>query len=590
MPNVGLKLMLVLAAAADIALGLYLISKSELVKKHFVSAAALSLAALGFVTLFVKYDPLLIGSGVYRFGTIDTPADRKPLYHQDGKTATISVKAADTVHVIATNGKPDAGMETDLKKPMSSDEITMVMLGAMPLFAKPDAQLVANIGFGSGLTTHILLGSQEIKRVDSIEIEPAMVEGSKFFGKRVERAHTDPRSNVIFDDAKSYFAGKQVKYDVIVSEPSNPWVAGVSSLFSEEFYRFIPKFLNDDGVLIQWIQIYETDTNVIGSILKAMDKHFVDYQAYAASNTDMIIIASPKRKLPAMSDKIFSMPALQADLSRVGLRSLADIESRYVGGTRYLRSYSQASRMAANSDYFPTLAHVAPKLRFMNASAVSLSQLPTQPIPVVELIEGRPRTYWRNDGYEDDQQSRVGQEAYAYYAHKAFVQNTMDVPIDTHQIYLLKHLPCQSSAQKTEIHAVYYETVVVRLAALSATKASELLSSARKIACVESLDPDFHRFHDAIASRDAPLMLKQSLILEERYAAQKLPVKAERHLRLGAVASAIAMKENDIAKSLLDKPLNQAGMTDAYAMSMAVLANYNLNEQRAEARRGKQTP
>jgi hypothetical protein len=85
-------------------------------------------------------------------------------------------------------------------------------------------------------------------------------------------------------------------------------------------------------------------------------------------------------------------------------------------------------------------------------------------------------------------------------------------------------------------------------------------------------------------------MLQQSLILEERYAAQKLPVKVERHLRLGAVASAIAMKEHDLASSLLSKPLTRAGITDVYSMTMAVLANYNTLEQRSEGRREKPTP
>ena len=82
------------------------------------------------------------------------------------------------------------------------------------------------IGFGSGLTTATLLGAPGLKQVDTIEIEQAMVDGANFFRPRVERAYADPRSRIIIDDAKSYFARARERYDLIVSEPSNPWVSG----------------------------------------------------------------------------------------------------------------------------------------------------------------------------------------------------------------------------------------------------------------------------------------------------------------------------------------------------------------------------
>src|SRR5690606_19436443 len=129
----------------------------------------------------------------------------------------------------------------------TDDEPTMILAAALPLAMMDKPDNVAVIGFGSGLTTHSLLGDPRIKSVNTIEIEQAMVDGARAFGPRVARAYNDPRSHVVIDDAKTHFAGQNKKFDLIISEPSNPWISGVGTLFSKEFYKFIPRHLNDDG-------------------------------------------------------------------------------------------------------------------------------------------------------------------------------------------------------------------------------------------------------------------------------------------------------------------------------------------------------
>ncbi|MGP1665308.1 MAG: spermine synthase, partial [Rhodanobacter sp.] len=159
---------------------------------------------------------------------------------------------------------------------------------------------VAVIGFGSGLTTHSLLGDPRVKSVDTIEIEQAMVDGARAFGPRVARAYTDPRSHVVIDDAKTHIASQNIKFDLIISEPSNPWISGVGTLFSKEFYKFIPRHLNEDGLFLQWLQLYEIDDELVGSVLRALTPTFSDYSAWISNNTDLIIIASPKGKVPRL--------------------------------------------------------------------------------------------------------------------------------------------------------------------------------------------------------------------------------------------------------------------------------------------------
>ena len=132
----------------------------------------------------------------------------------------IGLKNIKPTHIfIRTNGKSDAAIEMDLNDPPSPDEVTMTLTAALPLAVRPDAQTAAIIGFGSGISTHALLASPQLKRVDTIEIEAAMVEGAQHFRPRNERAYTDPRSHIIIDDAKAFFARSSARYDIIVSAP-----------------------------------------------------------------------------------------------------------------------------------------------------------------------------------------------------------------------------------------------------------------------------------------------------------------------------------------------------------------------------------
>src|SRR5207248_2663690 len=108
---------------------------------------------------------------------------------------------------------------------------------------------------------------------------------------RNSNAYADPRSHIVFDDAKTFFSTHNRKYDIVVSEPSNPWVSGVASLFTSEFYRYVRRYLEPGGVLVQWFQLYEIDASLVASVLGALGAEFPDYVVYAATNSDLLIVA-----------------------------------------------------------------------------------------------------------------------------------------------------------------------------------------------------------------------------------------------------------------------------------------------------------
>src|SRR5437868_4986554 len=203
----------------------------------------------------------------------------------------------------------------------------MVLAAALPLSMKPDAATVANIGFGSGLTTHSLLGSPRVKEVDSIEIERMMIEGAKLFHPRNRRAYEDPRSFIHIDDAKTFFASHGKRYDIIVSEPSNPWVSGVSTLFSQEWYAQVRRYLKDDGLLVQWIQTYDISVDLLASIFKALGSEYRDYVIYRVGAVDLLIIATPAGTVPQPSAQVFELPGTAADLARLGFRNVDDLKA-----------------------------------------------------------------------------------------------------------------------------------------------------------------------------------------------------------------------------------------------------------------------
>lgn len=398
MPLLGLKYALLVAAVVDIGLGLWLLwparsSAPGPMPGHAPPsrlgaqvAAGLGVAGVLASLLLVRFDPLVLSSSVYRHGGARLQDSAQMLFFRDGQTATVSVFESDRgsgpVRSIATNGKVDAGMTVSLAQTPSGDESTMVLLGALPLALGNGFERVGVIGFGSGLTTHTLLGDARVGRVDTVEIEPAMVEGARLFGDRVARAFDDPRSQIVIDDAKAHFAGSGQRYDLIVSEPSNPWVGGTASLFSDEFYAFVPRQLNEGGVFVQWLQLYEITPELVASVLDGLLAHFSDARAYLANEVDLIIVATPEGRLPELNGGIFQQPALRDELARIGVRGVDDLRDTFAMGDAALRAYGPLYPSPRHSDYHPVLTLEAPVARFRQAFVDDVESITTAPWPL----------------------------------------------------------------------------------------------------------------------------------------------------------------------------------------------------------------
>ncbi len=257
----------------------------------------------------------------------------------------------------------------------------------MPLALKPDAKTAAVIGIGTGLTTHTLLQSLAIERVETVEIEAAMAEASRGFMPRNGATFLDPRSAILIDDAKTFFSSRNRRYDILISEPSNPWVSGVSSLFTREFYRRIRGHLNPGGVLVQWFQLYEIDASLLASVMRALGEEFPHYAVYAPSDHDVLIVAG-MAPLPAAPDaRVFEQPGVAKELWTVHVLSAGDLDARYLGSRATLEPLFASYGARANSDYYPVLDLNAARHRFMEKSATDVVALLNLGVPVLELLE-----------------------------------------------------------------------------------------------------------------------------------------------------------------------------------------------------------
>jgi spermidine synthase len=386
LPVLGIKGALLLGCAVDIALGLVLL-RSFSSKAVFRWAGAGGAALLLLVVLGVRLDVNKMTAGVFRHGDLEASRDARILFEKDGKTATVHLVQYDEALSLRTNGKSDGSINMQEGAARGSDEITMVLTGALPLGLRPEAKSAAVIGIGTGLTTHTLLQSLAIERVDTVEIEAAMAQAARGFMPRNSGAFADPRGSIRIDDAKSFFSSANRRYDIIVSEPSNPWVSGVSSLFTREFYRRIRGHLNPDGLLVQWIQLYEIDASLVATILRALGEEFAHYAVYAASDHDLLVVAGERPLPPAVQAAVFEHPGLAKELWTVHTFSAGDFDARYVGSRATLEPLVASYGMPANSDYAPVLDLNAARHRFTDKSAVAIVSLLNLEVPVLELLE-----------------------------------------------------------------------------------------------------------------------------------------------------------------------------------------------------------
>jgi spermidine synthase len=406
MPVLGLKNLLIAGALVDAVLGVWLVVRSRDAATRgrrwaqdtsIVIPVLATVAAILIIAVATRFDLIRLTSGVYRHGIVERATGYDFPFYKDGRTATVSVRRTlDGFVTLATNGKPDASMEREWmdtsavsggRRELRRDIATQLLLPIITLAHVPEARDVAIIGHGSGMSSHVLLGSPSVREAVTIEIEPEMIAASRVFRPANVRVFEDPRSTFVIDDAKSYFASSRRSFDLILSEPSNPWVSGVSGLFTVEFYQRVQRQLAPNGVFGQWLHLYELSDGLVTSVIAAIDSVFPAYEVFFTSNADILVVAATGI-LPAPRWDVIRFPGIAQDLRKVVPMGAETFEALRLGGREVLHPLV-LSQGAPNSDYFPTLDLGAERMRFMHESAQGYIDLAAGRFDVVAALTGR---------------------------------------------------------------------------------------------------------------------------------------------------------------------------------------------------------
>jgi spermidine synthase len=247
------------------------------------------------------------------------------LMYEEGPTATVSVRRDWGITSLAINGRTNASDGEDMS--------TQVMLAQIPILLAPSIKNGLIVGFASGVSAGAILQSP-IESVTCVELEPSTTRASHYFDHVNNHPLNDPRLHLIIDDARTYLRGNSEKYDLIMSEPSHPWVPGVANLFTREFFELGGRRLNDTGVFVQWLQVYQLSNENLRSVLATFHEIFPHLMIFRvggeAKGKDLILVGSRSPLSLTRIGERMADSRIAAELARVGLKNEADVRTWFV--------------------------------------------------------------------------------------------------------------------------------------------------------------------------------------------------------------------------------------------------------------------
>ena len=340
-PWLGLPTTLAVAAFVLVAAAIAVIAVADVsvwLRNSGYAACAVALLAL---VAAPQWDRALLASGVYLYAPfvpkgLDLETQLKAgtlLYYKDGAPATVSVKRLTGTTTLAVDGKTDASNRSDM--------LTQKLVAHLPLLLHPNPKQVAIVGLGSGVTLGAAL-SHPIERADVVEISGEVVEASRFFETENHKALDDPRTKLIVGDGRSHLMLSRQQYDVIISEPSNPWIAGVAALFTKEFFEGAKARLAPGGLICQWAHTYTISERDLKSIVATFTSVFPNGTAWMVNDNDVLMVASVDPVVPLLGniERHWSRGTAAANLAEVGATEPFALLSLFAAGPAELAAYA----------------------------------------------------------------------------------------------------------------------------------------------------------------------------------------------------------------------------------------------------------
>ncbi len=300
---------------------LFLLDRTNSQRQRLGWAGLFAAILAAFVFTLPQTDIKNLQRGVFR--RLQASEERSPigsflLYAREGTNATVTVFRTPNSTVLKVNGKADASTGGDMD--------SQYLLGHLPMFLHPRPQDICIIGYGSGATVYATATHPNVKVVDVVEIEQAVLDASEYFDSINHDILDDSRVRLYTEDGRNFLRHQKKTYDVILSQPSNPWIAGVSSLFTTEYYQAASARLEPDGLFCQWMQAYETSSETVRVVLHTLASEF-PYVAVFKVNDDLICVASHAPIVGATRRyaEHFSLPKVRNSLQRIQIETPFDL-------------------------------------------------------------------------------------------------------------------------------------------------------------------------------------------------------------------------------------------------------------------------
>ncbi len=377
-PLVGVRISMEVGLCLNIGAGILLLlfSSDITTRTKTLSVGGAASLIIIFFLLTSEWNKTIALSGVFRhLVKNEAPpssyaefeklvVSRNVRFFKEGTTATVGIVEYFTPAGLNTslyiNGKVDASSVGDLP--------TQVLLAEIPMVLHPNPDSVLVVGLGSGVTMGSVL-RHPVTSVEAVEISPEVVEASKYFDYVNGSPLRDRRSRLFVDDALSFVKLSPSRFDVIISEPTNPWIAGVGNLYTVEFLRACRDKLKQNGMMVQWFHLYEVSDETFDLVMRTFTAVFPHVSLWQPYLKDVIVVGSME-PLQLNEDAIrqkFSIAAVRADLHRIQIEDPATFLSLEFLSQAKLLDYIGVGEL--NTENQPLLEYRAPRDFFVNRGA-----------------------------------------------------------------------------------------------------------------------------------------------------------------------------------------------------------------------------
>jgi spermidine synthase len=322
-PTLGAQKALLGAVVVNLTVGFVLAVADRASGANLGALTAVAITGCVLVATTPAWDPsrLSAGAGIY------AKAENflfEPAYYKDGVSATVTVgfNGAHSPY-LKTNGKTDASVAVQ-------DMAHQILTGLVPAALHPEPKQVAVVGLGSGVTAATLAALDSVEKVYCAELEPAIVEVQDYFAPYTDHVLKHPKLDLVVNDGRTFILGSGQPFDLIVSEPSNPWIAGIGNLYTKDFYHACADRLNPGGLMCQWIHYYSMSRQDLDMVLSTFFSAFPDGAVFMIGPGDILLVGkmSPLEIDPKRLQDLWAETDVATWLQLIGL-----LKPDYILGT-----------------------------------------------------------------------------------------------------------------------------------------------------------------------------------------------------------------------------------------------------------------